>query len=98
MKYPQPKFDGDTLVLPDCKFTQPDSAVPHRSRTFGYHRDGSTQYFVNCNRNETLFWVHALAPGFAGERSRASRTCATKNKALANQWRDAVVAGKVRIE
>jgi hypothetical protein len=94
----KPRFDGATLVLPDWHFSGKDARVPRRSRTLAFHREGGAQYFVCANRGQTLFWVHAMAPGFAGERSRASHTCATRNEGLAQRWIAAVNAGNVRIE
>lgn len=93
----KPYFNGPKLILPDWHFGGTDARVPHRSHTLAFHRNGLTQYFVNANHKESLFWVQALAPGFAGDCSRASHTCATRSKDLAALWIEAVKAGNVGI-
>ena len=93
----KPHFDGETLVLPRWQFGRPQPRVPHRSYTLARSRDGVRQYFVNTNHKKTLFWVNAIGPGFAGECSRHSMTCATRNKDLADKWIAAVGTGKVRV-
>lgn len=95
MKVPQ--FHDGILVLPAWAFLGSDARVPHRSKTLALSKLGNTEFFVCSNHKGNLFWVHAVAPGFAGDRCRASLTCATRNKAKAELWRVAVQAGNVRI-
>lgn len=93
----KPTFEGEQLILPDWKYSGRDARVPHRSRTLAFHRQGAAQYFVCANHKRTLFWVHAIAPGFSGDCSRASHTCTTRNEAIAAQWIAAVQQGRVKI-
>lgn len=95
----KPHFNGPKLLLPEWTFSiiRKDARVPHRSRTLAFHREGNTQYFVCANYKQTLFWVKAIAPGFAGDRSRASLTCSTRSRTLADLWVKAVEAGNVGI-
>lgn len=94
----KPKFSGETLILPHWTFSGPAPRVPHRSRTLAQHKSERTEFFVCANHKRNLFWVHAIGPGFAGDRSRHSLTCVTRNAGLAELWIAAVNSGKVRIE
>ena len=93
------RFDGDTLVLPEWKFSGGDPRVPHRSKVLAACRLGDKVHaYVQTNQPHSLFWVHVVGPGFAGDRCRRSHTVTTRNARLAEQWIQAVKAGKVKIE
>ena len=98
MSRPKTRFNGDKLLLPDWNFGHIDSRVPHRRHTLAEHRDGPIRYVVSANHKKTLFWVHAVGPGFAGDNSRRSHTVTTRSESLARLWIQAVQAGKVGIE
>lgn len=91
----KPRFNGDVLILPEWSYAARDARVPHRRRILAFYPEQKRIYFVCSNLKRTLFWVHATGPGFAGDRSRHSLTCATKDEALAETWIAAVASGKV---
>lgn len=90
-------FDGDVLVLPRWSFAAGNPRVPHRSSTLAFWKAGAISYFVSANRNETLFWVRAVGPGFAGDFSRYSHTVTTRKRELAELWIKSVTTGKVTV-
>lgn len=90
-------FDSGVLVLPKWRFSGKDARVPHRSHVLAECQIGREHFYVEANHRETLFWVHAVGPGFAGDRSRSSLTCATRNQDIAMSWLDAVRHARVRI-
>lgn len=99
MSAKRPAFDGDQLILPDWHFGGIDARVPHRRYVLAQHSDGRNKFFVCRNHGafRGLWWVHATGDGFAGENSRASHTCATRNETLAAKWIAAVQQGRVKI-
>lgn len=95
----KPTFEGEQLILPDWKYSGRDARVPHRRSVLAEYTDGRNKFFVCRNHRSFrgLWWVHATGYGFAGENSRASHTCATRNETLAAKWIAAVQQGRVKI-
>lgn len=92
-----PKILNGVLMLPHWTARDQYGIVPHRSRTIAFHKKGRREFHVCRNRKGTLFWVHALGPGFAGDVCRHSDTSITRSAKTAAIWAEMVHAGKVEV-